>query len=71
MDINTRYGSPYDRGRSDSYYGRGREPHYLKNDINNYATFNSELVTEDRMTKQQIFEYNLGYNDNSVFKDWE
>ena len=24
------HGGPYDRGSADSYYGRGRDPHYYR-----------------------------------------
>jgi hypothetical protein len=73
MNIDDRHGSPYDRGRADSYYRRARSPHYMKNDINGYVTFNSARVLENDMTAQQIVEYNLGFDDNEQsgnFKDW-
>jgi hypothetical protein len=73
MKIDDRHGSPYDRGRADSYYRRARSPHYMKNDINGYVTFNSARVSEKDMTAQQIVEYNLGFDENEAsgnFKDW-
>jgi hypothetical protein len=59
-DIN---GSLYDRGHSDSYYGRAREPHWYPN-----GTYKGEKVTE--LTKKEIEEYNKGYNENTDFKDY-
>jgi hypothetical protein len=74
MNIDDRHGSPYDRGRADSYYRRARSPHYMKSDINGYVTFNSARVSEKEMTAQQIAEYNLGFDENEAdqnFKEWE
>ena len=68
MNINTRHGGPYDRGSADSYYRRGRKPHYYVGD-----TYSSDIVTEERMTLQEIEEYYLGFDDNESsgnFKDW-
>jgi hypothetical protein len=66
MSVNKRHGGPYDRGSADSYYRRGRNPHYYKGD-----TARSELVLA--LTKQELAEYNLGYDENEAsnnFKDW-
>ena len=74
MNIDDRHGSPYDRGRADSYYRRARSPHYMKSDINGYVTFNSARVLEKDMTNLQIAEYNLGFEQNEAygdFKEWE
>ena len=68
MEINKRHGGPYDRGSADSYYGRARRPHFFSD-----ATYASDEITEQFMTKQQIAEYNLGFDDNEAaanFKDW-
>jgi len=68
MTIDTRHGGPYDRGSADSYYGRGRRPHYFKG-----ATYSTEEVTETGMTPEEIAAYNQGYDDNEAdgnFKDW-
>jgi hypothetical protein len=68
MDINTRHGGPYDRGSADSYYRRGRKPHYYVG-----GTYSSEIVTEERMTLQEIKEYHLGFDENETsgdFKEW-
>ena len=32
IEIDTRHGGPYDRGSADSYYRRGRSPHYYMGD---------------------------------------
>ena len=66
--MNMRHGGPYDRGSADSYYRRGRKPHYYVGD-----TYSSEIVTEERMTRQEIDEYYRGFDDNEAsetFKDW-
>lgn len=66
--IDDRHGGPYDRGRADSYYRRDRSPHYYKG-----ATYSSEEVTQDKMTEEEIAEYNKGFDDNESegnFKVW-
>jgi hypothetical protein len=63
-----RHGGPYDRGSADSYYRRGKRPHYYTED-----THNSDKVEEANMTAQEIYEYLQGYDDNEDdgnFKDW-
>ena len=60
----TRHGSPYDRGSADSYYGRGRRPHYYKGD-----TGSSERVEAKDMTPDEIVAYNAGYDDNEESGD--
>jgi hypothetical protein len=59
-----RHGGPYDRGSADSYYHRGRNPHYYKG-----ATQRSPLVEKDNMTDEEIKEYNQGYDDNELYGD--
>ncbi len=64
----TRHGGPYDRGSADSYYGRGRDPHYYKGN-----TGSSPRVSEKDMTPDEIVAYHAGYDDNEdsgCFKDW-
>jgi hypothetical protein len=66
--METRHGSAYDRGSADSYYRRGRKPHYYVG-----ATYSSEIVTEERMTREEIEAYHKGFDDNEAdynFKDW-
>jgi hypothetical protein len=67
-NYDTRHGGAFDRGSADSYYGRGINPHYFVG-----ATYNSEEVTEDKMTKEEIANYMAGYEWNEKFgdkKDW-
>lgn len=63
-----RHGGPYDRGSADSYYRRGFQPHYFVG-----ATYQSEVITIDDMTPEEIMAYKAGYDDNEEdgnFKDW-
>ncbi len=62
----TRHGSPYDRGMADSYYRRGRNPHYYLGD-----TGNSPRVTVKDMTPDEIAAYHAGYDDNEDFGDYK
>lgn len=57
------HGSLYDRGSADSYYGRGKQPHWYPE-----GTGHGERVTD--LTEEEIKEYNLGYDENTDFKDW-
>ena len=65
----TRHGGPFDRGSADSYYRRPTEPHYWPD-----GTGHGEKVAQDKMTEQEIVEYNAGvdYNETVVqdYKDW-
>ena len=66
--MENRHGSAYDRGSADSYYRRGRKPHYYVGD-----TYSSEIVTEERMTREEIEAYHKGFDDNESwgnYKDW-
>jgi hypothetical protein len=58
-----RNGSLYDRGNSDSYYGRAREPHWYPD-----GTYQGERITE--LTNKEIEEYNKGYDENTEYKDY-
>ncbi len=57
----TRHGGAYDRGSADSWYRRGRSPHYYVG-----ATGNTELVEKDKMTAEEIAAYNAGYDENEA-----
>ena len=57
------HGSPYDRGHSDAYYGRERDPHKYPE-----GTYNGERVTD--LTPEEIKAYNDGYDGTSTFKDF-
>jgi hypothetical protein len=66
--MDKRHGGAYDRGSADSYYQRGRKPHYYVGD-----TYSSDIVTEERMTADDIAAYHKGFDDNEAnqnFKDW-
>jgi hypothetical protein len=68
MDFDKRHGGPYDRGSADSYYRRGRNPHYYVAD-----TYQSPIVEKDSMTPEEIMAYEAGYDDNETdgfFKDY-
>ena len=68
IEIDARHGGPYDRGSADSYYGRGRRPHYYVGD-----TGNSPRVEAKDMTLNEIAAYHAGYDDNEESgdrKDW-
>lgn len=52
-----RHGSLHDRGSADSYYRRGRQPHWYPN-----GTYNEPRVT--RLTAEEIAEYNAGFDYN-------
>lgn len=68
MRLDRDHGSPYDRGSADSYYRRGRRPHYFKGD-----SYMSDEVLEKDMTAEEIAAYNLGFDDNEDsqnFKDY-
>lgn len=64
----TSHGSPYDRGGADSYYGRGRDPHWYPE-----GTYNGRRRDMSEMTAEQVQAYLAGYEDNERFgdkKDW-
>ena len=66
--IDTRHGGPYDRGSADSYYRRGRTPHYYLGD-----TKASGRVSYKDMTPDEVEAYNAGYDDNEEngdYKEW-
>ena len=62
--FDTRHGGAFDRGTADSYYGRGRNPHYFVG-----ATYRTEEVSKDNMTKSEMEAYNAGYDWNEQFGD--
>jgi len=49
-----RHGSLYDRGKADAWYKRLPMPHWYPN-----GTFNDPRI--DQLTKEEINEYNEGY----------
>lgn len=61
-----RHGGAFDRGSADSYYGRGRRPHYYVG-----GTGTSEEVLD--LTEAEIEAYHAGYDYNEECgdkKDW-
>ena len=61
-----RHGGPYDRGSADSYYRRKFRPHYFTD-----KTYQSEEITEDRMTPDEIEAYTAGFEDNEAAHDYK
>jgi hypothetical protein len=66
IQMETRHGSPYDRGMADSYYGRSRNPHYYLG-----GTGNSPRITAKDMTPDEIAAYHAGYDDNEEMGDYK
>ena len=67
-EVDTSNGSPYDRGAADSYYGRGRQPHYWPS-----GTYKGTMVPMEMMTLSELIEYHHGYDWNEEYgdkKDW-
>lgn len=63
----SRHGGAFDRGSADSWYDRGRNPHYYVG-----ATAMSEKITD--LLPEEIEAYNAGYDYNEKFgdkKSWE
>jgi hypothetical protein len=56
-----RHGGPYDRGSADSYYRRGRDPHYYVG-----GTGMSPLVELSAMKPEEVEAYLAGYADNEA-----
>ena len=66
--MNTKHGSPFDRGSADSYYGRPMKPHYWP-----AGTYVGEAIFKEHMTEEQIAEYYAGYEENEksgAKKEW-
>jgi hypothetical protein len=57
-----RHGGPWDRGGADSYYSRGRVPHYYVG-----GTAQSPMIMEADMTAEEINDYHAGYDWNEEF----
>jgi hypothetical protein len=61
-----RHGGAFDRGSADSYYNRGRDPHYYVG-----GTGNSDKITD--LTPAEVEAYHAGYDYNEQYgdkKDW-
>jgi len=63
-DIEDKHGSPYDRGRADSYYGRRHNPHKLV--PNDHGGHSHEKLTDP----SEVEAYSKGYRENTDTKDW-
>lgn len=61
----SRHGGAYDRGSADRYYGRPFRPHYFVG-----SSYNSEEITEENMTSEEITAYTAGFEDETSRKDW-
>ena len=62
-----RHGGLWDRGSADSYYNRGRDPHWYP-----LGSYNGEKITD--LTSEEVAEYNAGYDYNEKFgdkKNWD
>jgi hypothetical protein len=66
IEIDTRHGGPYDRGSADSYYRRGRTPHYYLGN-----TSSSPRITQADMTPDEIVAYHAGFDDNEEMGDYK
>jgi hypothetical protein len=61
-----RHGGPFDRGAADSYYRRGRRPHYYEGK----SILSKKVVA---LTPEELAAYHAGYDANEAerdFKDW-
>jgi hypothetical protein len=55
----TRHGGPFDRGSSDSYYGRRRNPHY-------YVGSTGQSKPIMALTIDELDAYHAGYDFNEL-----
>lgn len=60
----SRHGGPNDRGSADAWYLRPYRPHYFKG-----ATYSTEEVQTEDMTKEEIAEYRKGFDDGMASGD--
>lgn len=58
-----RHGGPWDRGSADSYYGRGRRPHYFAG-----ATYQSKEHVAEKGSREYEA-YMAGYDWNEKYGD--
>jgi hypothetical protein len=63
-DMKTSHGSPFDCGLADSWYDRVRDPHKF---VVGRDSGKRVAVAMDKLTQQEIWEYNSGYNWNEKF----
>mgnify|MGYP003350154845 FL=1 len=68
-EYTTWHGSPFDRGSADSWYSRGKNPHWWPE-----GTYKGIRVDACDMTAEQIEAYNAGYDQNEEQggkKEWD
>ncbi len=61
--LDREHGSPWDRGHSDAYYGRSKNPHFYVG-----ASYEGDEIT--RLTSKEAMAYNEGFDGCDEFKDW-
>ena len=61
--LDREHGSPWDRGHSDAYYGRSKEPHFYVG-----ASYVGDRIT--RLTSKETLAYMKGFDECDDFKDW-
>jgi hypothetical protein len=61
--LDREHGSPWDRGHSDAYYGRSKNPHFYVG-----ASYVGDEIT--RLTSKEAMAYNEGFDGCDEFKDW-
>jgi len=61
--LDREHGSPWDRGHSDAYYGRSKNPHFYVG-----ASYEGDEIT--RLTSKEAMAYNEGFDGCDDFKDW-
>lgn len=62
------HGSPFDRGSADSWYSRGKSPHYYPN-----GTGNNPRIEPPEMKDSEVEAYLAGYANNEQSggkKEW-
>jgi hypothetical protein len=67
VSIDTRHGTPFDRGSADSWYSRPKHPH--KGGVGGDSGGRVEVLTAE-----EEFLYNMGYEYNERFggkKSWD
>ena len=63
--MDKRHGGPYDRGSADRYYGRPFNPHYYRSE-----PYETKPIPMEKMTPEQIAEYNAGWDEENDQKNW-
>ena len=59
-----RHGGPFDRGASDSYYGRFYDPHFYSG-----ATYQSDRINKEDMSEDELEAYHAGFDWNEQSGD--